>query len=241
MCFTVNVNLIKEELENRYGATLIDPDKYRPSYYYHAFGLPSLPAVCSSEPSEIRLLKWGLIPSWTRSIDQANIIRYKTFNARSESIDTKPSFSSAFAAKRCIIPVKGFFEWQHVGNEKIPWYIYQSENEVLSIAGIYDDWIENSTGEVFSTFSIVTTDANDLMARIHNSGKRMPVILNNSSEARWLDLSVTKEDALSLLIPCPSDILKAHTISPLINSRSSDKNTPELIQPYNYPTGNLLF
>ena len=241
MCFTVNVNLIKEELENRYGATLIDTDKYRPSYYYHAFGLPSLPAVCSSEPSEIRLLKWGLIPSWTRSIDQANIIRYKTFNARSESIDTKPSFSSAFAAKRCIIPVKGFFEWQHVGNEKIPWYIYQSENEVLSIAGIYDDWIENSTGEVFSTFSIVTTDANDLMARIHNSGKRMPVILNNSSEARWLDLSVTKEDALRLLIPCPSDILKAHTISPLINSRSSDKNTPELIQPYNYPTGNLLF
>jgi len=241
MCFTVNVNLIKEELENRYGATLIDPDKYRPSYYYHAFGLPSLPAVCSSEPSEIRLLKWGLIPSWTKNIDQANIIRYKTFNARSESIDTKPSFSSAFAAKRCIIPVKGFFEWQHVGNEKIPWYIYQSENEVLSIAGIYDDWIENSTGEVFSTFSIVTTDANDLMARIHNSGKRMPVILNNSSEARWLDLSVTKEDALSLLIPCPSDILKAHTISPLINSRSSDKNTPELIQPYNYPTGNLLF
>jgi putative SOS response-associated peptidase YedK len=241
MCFTVNVNLIKEELENRYGATLIDPDKYRPSYYYHAFGLPSLPAVCSSEPSEIRLLKWGLIPSWTKSVDQANIIRYKTFNARSESIDTKPSFSSAFATKRCIIPVKGFFEWQHVGNEKIPWYIYQFENEVLSIAGIYDDWIENNTGEVFSTFSIVTTEANDLMAGIHNSGKRMPVILNNSSETRWLDISVSKQDALGLLTPCPSDTLKAHTISPLINSRSSDRNTPELIQPYNYPTGNLLF
>jgi putative SOS response-associated peptidase YedK len=241
MCFTVNVNLIKEELENRYGATLIDPDKYRPSYYYHAFGLPSLPAVCSADPSKIKLLKWGLIPSWTRSIDQANIIRYKTFNARSESIDTKPSFSSAFTAKRCIIPAKGFFEWQHVGNEKIPWYIYHSENGVLSIAGIYDDWIENSTGEVYSTFSIVTTEANDLMAHIHNSGKRMPVILNNTSETRWLDLSVSKTDALSLLTPCPSDTLKAHTISPLINSRSSDRNTPDLIQPYNYSTGNLLF
>jgi putative SOS response-associated peptidase YedK len=241
MCFTVNVNLIKEELENRYGATLIDPDKYRPSYYYHAFGLPSLPAICSEDPSSIKLLKWGLIPSWTKGIDQANIIRYKTFNARSESIDTKPSFSSSFSSKRCIIPVKGFFEWQHVGNEKIPWYIYQSENEVLSIAGIYDDWIENNTGEVFSTFSIITTEANDLMARIHNSGKRMPVILNNSSETRWLDLSVSKTEALNLLTPCHSDILKAHTISPLINSRSSDRNTPELIQPYNYPTGNLLF
>ena len=123
MCFTVNVNLIKEELENRYGATLIDPDKYRPSYYYNAFGLPSLPAICSSEPSKIKSLMWGLIPSWTKNRDQADIIRYKTFNARSESIDTKPSFSSSFRSKRCIIPVKGFFEWQHTDEGKIPWYI----------------------------------------------------------------------------------------------------------------------
>ena len=241
MCFTVNVNLIKEELENRYGATLIDPDKYRPSYYYHAFGLPSIPAVCSGNPSKIQLLKWGLIPSWTKSIDEANIIRYKTFNARSESIATKPSFSSSFRSKRCIIPVKGFFEWQHIGNEKIPWYIYQFENDVLSLAGIYDNWIEDNTGEVFSTFSIVTTEANDLMAHIHNSGKRMPVILSKSSEAQWIDLSITEDDALKLLQPSPSEILKAHTISPLINSRSEDRNTPEVIQPYNYSSENLLF
>jgi putative SOS response-associated peptidase YedK len=241
MCFTVNVNLIKEELENRYGATLIDPDKYRPSYYYHAFGLPSIPAICSGSSSRIQLLKWGLIPSWTKSIDDANVIRYKTFNARSESLAEKPSFSSSFRSKRCIIPVKGFFEWQHVGNEKIPWYIYHSENEVLSIAGIYDGWVENNTGEVFNTFSIITTEANDLMAGIHNSGKRMPVILNKPAENSWIDLSTAPNDALSLLIPCPSEILRAHTISPLINSRSSNRNTPELIKPYQYESGNLLF
>jgi len=241
MCFTVNVNLIKEELENRYGATLIDPDKYRPSYYYHAFGIPSLPAICSGEPSKIQLLKWGLIPAWTKGIDQANIIRYKTFNARSESIETKKSFSSSFRSKRCLIPVKGFFEWQHIGNEKIPWYIYHSENEIISLAGIYDDWVENNTGEVLTTFSIVTTDANDLMANIHNSGKRMPVVLSKSSETLWIDLSISQEAALGLLTPCPSDILKAHTISPLINSRSSDRNTPDVIKPFNYQSGNLLF
>ena len=241
MCFTVNVNLIKEELENRYGATLIDPDKYRPSYYYHAFGLPSLPVICSDSPSRIKLLKWGLIPSWTKSIDDANVIRYKTFNARSESIKQKPSFSSSFRSKRCIIPVKGFFEWQHVGNEKIPWYIYQFENEIISIAGIYDDWIEDRTGEVFSTFSVVTTEANELMAKIHNSGKRMPVILSKVSESKWIDLSTSEDDAHDLLKPCPSENLKAHTISPLINSRSSDRNTPGVIQPYNYTSGNLLF
>lgn len=241
MCFTVNVNLIREELENRYGATLIDPDSYRPSYYYHAFALPSMPAICSGETSRIKLLQWGLIPASTPNIDQANIIRYKTFNARAESLDTKPSFSTAFSSKRCVIPVKGFFEWQHVGKNKIPWYIYNAENEIFSLAGIYDNWVESTTGEVFSTFSIITTEANDLLAMIHNSEKRMPVILDKKSEVKWTDLSLSHADALNLLTPCPSEILGAHTISKLINSKSIDLNTPEVIKPYTYPTENLLF
>jgi putative SOS response-associated peptidase YedK len=241
MCFTVNVNLIKEELENRYGATLIDPDKYRPSYYYHAFSLPEIPAVCSTDPGKIRLLKWGLIPSWTRNIDDANIIRYKTFNARAESIDDKRSFSSSVRSRRCIIPVKGFFEWQHAGKEKIPWYIFHNENEILSIAGVFDEWTESKSGELFSTFSIVTTDANDLMAGIHNSAKRMPVILDEASEKLWTDNSSSPGAYLSLLKPCPNEILRAHTISPLINDRNVNRNTPEVIKPYSYGTGNLLF
>jgi putative SOS response-associated peptidase YedK len=241
MCFSVNVNLVKEELEKRYGATLIDPDKYRPSYYYHAFGLPEIPAICSGTPDKIQLLKWGLIPSWTKSIDEANVIRYKTFNARSESIGIKSSFSSSFRSKRCLIPVKGFFEWQHFGNEKIPWYIYHFENEILSIAGLYDEWIENTTGEVFSTFSIITTDANDLMAEIHNSARRMPVILDKSAESRWIDLLTSPTDALNLLKPCASRILKAHTISPLVNERTSNRNTPDVIRPFKWESNNLLF
>jgi putative SOS response-associated peptidase YedK len=241
MCFTVNVNLIREELENRYGATLIDPDKYRPSYYYHAFGLPHIPAICSTQPDKIRLLQWGLIPSWTRSLDDANAIRFKTFNARSESIDNKPSYSSSVRSKRCIIPVKGFFEWQHAGKEKIPWYIFHQNNDILSIAGLFDEWTESNTGEKFSTFTIITTDANDLMAEIHNSAKRMPVILDKSSETIWTDQSSSLNDVLTILRPCPPEILNAHTISPLINDRNIDRNTPEVIKPYTYNTGNLLF
>ncbi|HKK41643.1 MAG TPA: SOS response-associated peptidase family protein, partial [Bacteroidales bacterium] len=132
MCFSVNVNLVKEELENRYGATLIDPDKYRPSYYYHAFALPELPAVCSGSNEKIKLLKWGLIPSWTRSEKDAAEIRFKTFNARSETVETKNSFRASFSSKRCIIPVRGFFEWQHAGKRRIPWYIYYPGNEIMS-------------------------------------------------------------------------------------------------------------
>jgi putative SOS response-associated peptidase YedK len=241
MCFSVNVNLVKEELESRYGSTLIDHDKYRPSYYYHAFGLPELPAICSATPSEIHLLKWGLIPSWTKNLDDAKVIRLKTFNARSDSIYQKPSFTSSLKSKRCLIPVKGFYEWQHVGKDKLPWYIYSSENEIFSLAGIYNHWTETNTGEVYSTFSIVTTDANDLMAEIHNSAKRMPVILDKSVEKLWINLSISSEEAVNLLKPCPSDYLKAHTISPLINDRTANRNVPEIISPYQYNTGNLLF
>jgi putative SOS response-associated peptidase YedK len=241
MCFSVNVNLVKEELENRFGATLIDPDKYRPSYYYHAFGLPDLPAICSGTPDRIRLLTWGLIPSWTKNFEDANIIRYKTFNARSETIKRKPSFSLSFQSRRCIIPVKGFFEWQHVGKEKIPWYIYHSDNEILSLAGLFDEWTSNSTGEALSTFTILTTDANEMMAEIHNSAKRMPVILDKTSERKWIDLSGSPADASGLLKPFPEGILKAHTISPLVNNRNVNRNTPEVIQPFSYKPDNLQF
>lgn len=241
MCFSVNVNLVKDELENRYGVDFPDRDRYEPSYYYHAFGLPELPAICSDASGQIQLLTWGLIPSWTKNADEANKIRYKTFNARAESIETKPSFSTSFKSRRCIIPVKGFYEWQHKGNVKIPWYIYHPENEFLSFAGIYDSWVETATGKLYNTFSIITTDANDLMAVIHNSKKRMPAILNRVDEKRWIDSDTKPSDAIDLLKPCSTEMLKAYTISNLINSKSANKNTPQIIRPYNREKDSLLF
>jgi putative SOS response-associated peptidase YedK len=241
MCFSVNVNLVKEELENRYGATFLDPDKYRPSYYYHAFGLPEIPTICSGRSDRIQLMKWGLIPSWVTNTENANEIRYKTFNARSESIDNKQSFSDSFRSKRCLIPVKGFFEWQHTRAGKIPWYIHSANDDIISFAGLWDTWIESRTGEIISTFSIITTDANDLMAVIHNSKKRMPVILDKTEEFQWLNLSIGSSEALKMLKPCPSDILKAHTISPLINNKTADRNSPELIKHYLWKTDDTIF
>jgi putative SOS response-associated peptidase YedK len=192
-----------------------------------------------------KLLRWGLIPSWTRSMKDAEEIRYKTFNARGETVNTKPSYSRAFRSKRCIIPVKGFFEWQHLESRKIPWYIYHAEYEIFSIAGLYDQWVESATGEVFDTFTIITTDANDLMAVIHNSKKRMPVILDKEDESFWISSKTEPEQAMSLLKPCNSAFLKAHTISNLINNKSADRNTPEVIKPFDWgmkdaDTGNLF-
>ena len=240
MCFTVNVNIVKEELEERYGATLIDHDKYRPSYYFHAQGLPYLPAVCSDDPSAIRLVRWGLIPSWAADEEEANDIMMKTFNARSETIDTKPAFRDSFESRRCLIPVRGFFEWQHVGGRKIPWYIRLRDEDIFSLAGIWDTWAMKG-GITLQTFSIVTTRANELMEEIHNTRKRMPVILPSSVEKLWLKEMLDSDAASALMKPVASAMLQVHTISPLITNMRADRNRPELIMPYNYPVQGSLF
>ena len=234
MCFSVNVNLVKEEIEERYGINFPDKYRYEPSYYYHAFGLPEIPAICSGNTDEIRLLKWGLIPAWVKNTEEADAIRFKTFNARSETISSKPSFSGSFKSKRCIIPVKGFFEWQHLDKRKIPWYIYGAGNDIISLAGLYSEWLDKNSRETISTFSIITTEANEMMAVIHNSRKRMPAILDIPEEKKWLDIGASSSDALGLLKPCPSDFLKAHTISSLVNDRTQNRNTPEVIRPFDY-------
>lgn len=241
MCFSVNVNLVKEEIEERYGVDFPGKYRYEPSYYYHAFGLPEIPVICSGNPGSVSMLKWGLIPEWTRTAEDAESIRFKTFNARSESISTKPSFSSSFASKRCLVPVRGFFEWQHAGKEKIPWYIYLADNQIITLAGLYSEWTNTGTGEALSTFSIITTEANEMMAEIHNSGKRMPAILDSDNEKKWIDISIPSVEALSMLQPFQPGRLKAHTISPLVNNRTANRNTPELIRPYDYRAANLLF
>ncbi|MGE5349588.1 MAG: SOS response-associated peptidase [Actinomycetota bacterium] len=240
MCFTVNVNIVREELEERYGSELIDHDKYRPSYYYHAYSLPYMPVVCSDRNEGIRLFRWGLIPSWVADESEANDIMLKTFNARSETISTKPAFRDSFASRRCLVPVRGFFEWQHLGGRKIPWYITLEGEEIFSLAGIWDSWALNG-GVTLNTFSVVTTRANTVMEEIHNTKKRMPVILPATVEGLWLREELG-EDALSALMePVDSGMLAAHTISPLITNTRADRNRPELIMPYNYPVQGTLF
>jgi putative SOS response-associated peptidase YedK len=236
MCFTVNINIVKEELERRYEREFIDPENYRPSYYYHAFSLPYLPVVT---PASIETMQWGLIPHWVSGSDEADELRLKTFNARSETIDSKPAFASSFASSRCIIPVNGFFEWQHRGKERIPWYIYASDKNIFSLGGIWSEWHDIVQNTVVKTFSIVTTEANTLLADIHNSGKRMPLILTENDTEVWLKGETAQ--IRPLMKPAGDGLLKAHTISPLIKSKSAMKNSPDIIKPYLYYITGTLF
>jgi putative SOS response-associated peptidase YedK len=240
MCFTVNINLTRNALENRFGAKFRSPSSFHPGYYFNAFDLPDLPVIQSEDPASINLVKWGLIPFWVRDAKAASEIRLKTFNARAETIREKPSFRGSVKSKRCLVLCRGFYEWQHRGNEKIPHYIYLEGESPMAMAGLYDDWTDRESGEVLQTCSIITTAANPMMEKIHNSKKRMPVILPDEAEKFWIDPDLPAEEAMKYMKPVSESEMRFHTISKLISKRGVDKNVPELVLPFDYDGGKLL-
>lgn len=211
MCYTIKIDLSREELEKRFGARFTDPDNYTPGSRISAFSLPLLPVVTSDQPQEISLFTWGLIPYWIKQAKDAENIRMKTFNARSESLSEKPSYRSLLNRKHCLVLANGFYEWQTIGREKVPYYIGIREQSAFALAGLFDRWLNRETGEVIPTFTVITTRANPMMEKIHNIKKRMPVILAPEHEKPWLDVH-TKTGRQGFFEPFPEDLMFADKI-----------------------------
>ncbi|HPI35341.1 MAG TPA: SOS response-associated peptidase [Prolixibacteraceae bacterium] len=227
MCFHYSMSQGAKNLENRYNAPFPHADDWTPTHHVNGFSFPQMPVVTAPPGKGIALMNWGLIPSWVRDEEQAVNMRSLTLNARSESAFEKPSFRKPILSGRCLVPADGFFEWQTAGNSKIPWYITLTEEGIFSFGGIWDVWTLPGKDPLF-TYSILTTDANPMMAEIHNSKKRMPLILSLEQEARWLNPSLPREEIAAMMTPFPESQMKAWTISRLITSRGADTNTPEI-------------
>lgn len=197
--------------------------KEQEQYRVNAFSFPDCPVI-TSDP-EIQSYRWGLIPFWVKDEKQADEIKRMTLNARADTIFSKPSFREPIRSKHCIVPSTGYFEWRHEGTRKIPYYIYVKDEPIFSMAGVYDSWLDKSTGEVISTFSIITTEANPLTDYIHNTKHRMPAILSLEDEEKWLDLSLRKSDIEQLLLPFPADRMDAYIIDRDFLKKSTDDPT----------------
>ena len=144
-------------------------------------------------------------------------------------------FRGSIKHKRCLIPACGFYEWRYLLGRNYPYYIYLKDRKYFSFAGLWDSWHHPETSETINTYSIITCEPNNLLRKIHNKKKRMPVILQKENEHRWIDNTLTKNEIKSFLTPYPDDEMKAHTISRLVTSKTRERNVPEVIDPYNYP------
>ncbi len=171
--------------------------------------------ICSITANEegsrhLQKMRWGLIPSWAKDVTIGN----KLTNARGETVAEKPSFSSAFKVRRCLIPASGFFEWKTENGIKQPWYISLRSGDPMAFAGLWEVWHPNE-GETIESCCIITTDANALMRPIHD---RMPVILEPDQWAIWLSPQQNQADKLlPLLYSHESESMQAWPVSRELN------------------------
>jgi putative SOS response-associated peptidase YedK len=170
--------------------------------------------------------QWGLVPHWAKDLKIGN----NMINAKAETITQKPSFKNPFKNKRCLIPSDGFFEWKKFGENKIPYFIFIKDNSLFSMAGLYDEWPGPDNKKLF-TFTIITTEANELTAGIHDK-KRMPVIIQKKDREEWLDNSKYNEaDLLNFLKPYESKLMYAYEVSSFVNSPKN--NSAKCLEPVN--------
>jgi putative SOS response-associated peptidase YedK len=241
MCYHTSKDFKKEDLithydlERYYGVLAEDEfNKQWGTGFYHENGFDFHASPVLIDQSRLGLFTWGLIPAYTKSAEDAKMIRTKTLNCISEEMFDKPSFRDVVkAGQRCLIPMTGFFEWKWQdlkGKEKTPYYIYLKKQRIFSVAGLYAIWHDRTTNIDHYTFTVLTTGANGLMSEIHNSKKRMPVILPKHYEKDWLNPSLTNDDVLALCKPYDDSVMAAHQISKLITSKKQDSNVPQVLE-----------
>ncbi|MGL5892104.1 MAG: SOS response-associated peptidase, partial [Bacteroidia bacterium] len=158
---------------------------------------------------KLELMRWGLIPHWATGSGQAAELAKQTLNARAETMFEKPSFRDSAAVRRCVIPVTGFYEWQTRGRTKIPYFIAPSAGSFFLLGGLHSTWTSPETGEIINTFGIVTVAANPLMAEIHNTKQRMPLILPHGMINSWTNQQLTQAEVMKLARPYPEALMKA--------------------------------
>jgi putative SOS response-associated peptidase YedK len=208
MCGRYTVISPAPKLAKRFNAK----ESASPAPNFNAAPSQALPIITNSAPDQIQLVSWGLVPSWSR--DPAS--GPKPINARAETLAEKPSFRQLLSRKRCLVLADSFYEWQVTERGKIPHRILLKNEEPFAFAGLWDEWLDRGTGELHPTFTIITTEPNELMAKLHN---RMPVILPGpDAERAWLADDLGPSQHQQLLVPYDAGLMQEYAITTRVNS-----------------------
>lgn len=147
---------------------------------------------------ECVLARWGLVPFWAKELKFGS----HTINARAETVDTQPSYREAYKARRCLVPINAFYEWSGPKGHRTKWRIRLKDEDLFAVAGLWERWRDPETREAVDTYTIITTAANEAIAKLHD---RMPVVLRREDEERWLDPNATGKE---LLVPFDSGTME---------------------------------
>jgi putative SOS response-associated peptidase YedK len=226
MCGRYTLTLNPDQLAVRFG---LEPSEALQSWEprYNISPTQRVAIVTDALPNKLTLAHWGLIPTWS----QDNKIASQLINARSETVAEKPTFRNAFKKRRCLVLADGFYEWQSNADGttrgKTPIYIYLKDNPAFAMAGLWEMWKPKTAPDTEwrTTFTILTTQPNEMMAQVHN---RMPVILPKARERDWLNPAGGEIELFDLMRPIPSELMTMHIVSPRVNTSRVD--SPDLIE-----------
>ena len=215
MCGRYRLSRRKQIIEEHF-----DSDPWEDDWTPHYNIAPTQPVpVIRQHPKEpvrqISLMKWVLIPHWSK----APSIAADTINARSETASAKPAFRDSLKSRRCLIPADGFYEWARKGTSKQPFCFEVNDGELFAFAGIWDGW-RSAEGHWIKSCSILTTAPNAVTSAVHD---RMPVILDPDSYDLWLDPGMHDVAGLSdLLKPYDARMMRCYPISNRVNHVAND-------------------
>ena len=208
-----------QELEEQF---LRVRESHGPVFHANGYDHPKMPLILQEDEKQVELFQWGLVPEWTKSVEQAKQIMNRTLNARSETVFEKTAYREAVEKRRCLVVLDGFYEHYHKGSRTFPYFIEMANKEPMIMAGIYERWLNPEDQNSLFTFSILTTRANSLLSEIHNNPKmkeaRIPVILSREKQELWLsDLHPDRDSSsfADVFQAIKSEELSSHTVSAL--------------------------
>ena len=182
---------------------------------YNIAPTQEVPIVVRESPNRAVMMRWGLVPFWAKDPKIGN----KTINARAETVQTKPAYRASLKRRRCIVPATGFFEWKRAKGGKIPHFIKMKDDSFFGFAGLYDRW-KAPEGSTLVSFTIITTQSNAVMSKIHD---RMPVILEPENEDMWLgNQPLDAEQLSSVFRPFHARLMEAYEVSTAVNNPTND-------------------
>lgn len=184
---------------------------------------PTTPIDTVVENAGVRTLetmRWGIIPRWFgKPLKEWKVA---SFNARVETVTTKPAFKEAFRRHRCLIPASGYYEWQDTPDGKQPYHFTRRDGELITIAGIWDEWRNPETKELLHSCAMIIGAPNRFVAEVHD---RMPMILEKDQFAPWLSGAA----GLEALKPAAEDVLERCPVSRRVNSAKASDEDQTLI------------
>ncbi|HET7055743.1 MAG TPA: SOS response-associated peptidase [Thermomicrobiales bacterium] len=231
MCGRYVITWQPDEISERFQLRRLPEGMFQTYMNFNAAPTQELPVIVVDESGErvLRPMRWGLRARWSKPGDTK---APAPFNARAESVLEKPMFRNLVKSKRCLVPARGYFEWQNRGDHKQPFLIGLPGDPLIAFAGLYDEFVPQGEEEPVASYTILTTDATEFAGQFHT---RMPVILEPEDEADWVDPANTDVMGVLPMAHGYEGEMEAYPVSRAVNNVRN--NDPSLLEPIEDPDG----